>query len=413
MKSKKRVLIIPLIIILAVVIYLLFIRDTSGRTESYVFAEVQRGNLEIITSSTGTLEPVSLVDVGTQVSGRVDRVNVDYNAIVKEGEVLAVLDTLQLAINYRSARNDLERAQLQYDLISREYSDKQRLYERDFISELEFKKAETDMKLARLSVENAESNLDRAYLNLNDYAIIRSPINGIIIDRNVEEGQTVAASLSAPVLFTIAADLENMQIRAQVDETDIGLIKPGQSVRYTVDSYPDKSFTGVVREVRLKPEVISNVVIYTVVISTRNPEGILMPGMTATIDFIVSQKENVLLVPATALRWRPSEEEMERAMADREVEMTASGAEPVRPESSRETPRGAGVNIGILWTLDDTGRLKMNRVRVGDTDGIRTEITTLDKDLEGKQVIVNKVLATQNQANSSQPAFGGPTRMRF
>ncbi len=413
MKLKKRVIILPLLVVIAVLIYLVFIRDSAGRVESYVFAEVQRGNLEIITSSTGTLEPVSLVDVGTQVSGRVDRVNIDYNSIVKEGQVLAVLDTLQLAINYRSAQNDLERARLQYDLMSREFNDKQRLLERNFISELEFRKAETDMKLAQLSVHNAESNLERAYLNLYDYAVIRSPIDGIIIDRNVEEGQTVAASLSAPVLFTIAADLENMEIRAQVDETDIGLIKPGQTVRYTVDSYPDKSFTGVVRDVRLKPEVISNVVIYTVVISTRNPEGILMPGMTATIDFIVSQKEDVLLVPATALRWRPSDEEMQRVMAEREAEMIASGTEPARPENRRETPRQAGTNIGILWSLDDSGKLKMNRVRIVDTDGIRTEIISLEEDMEGKQVIVNKVLASQSQANSSQPAFGGPTRMRF
>lgn len=411
MKKRKSILIIPVLII-GIIVYLMFFRDSGKSEESYIFSEVRRGNLEILTSSTGTLQPVSLIDVGTQVSGRVDRVYVDYNSVVRSGEVLAILDTLQLSINYRSAKNDLDRAEAQHRLAERVFNDQQKLFEKNFISELEILRSETDLKLAKISLLNAQSNLERAYLNLYDYAVIRSPINGIIIDKNVEEGQTVAASLSAPVLFTIAADMENMEIQAEVDETDIGMIKVGQPVRYTVDSYPDKTFTGVVRNVRLKPQVISNVVIYTVIVSTSNPEGILLPGMTATIDFITSQKKDVLLVPSTALRWRPPEEVIQQIMKQRQEETASGTRQPARPDGERGGGGQMGVNTGVLWSMDSNGRITMNRVRLGDTDGINTEIIPVDEVKEGMKVIVNRVTANRT-ATSTQAPLGAPQRMRF
>jgi len=326
--------------------------------------------------------------------------------------VLAILDTLQLAINYRSAQNDLARSRAQFDLTSREYNDKVRLFEKSFISELELLRAETDLKLAQYNLLNAESNLQRAELNLKDYAIIRSPINGIIIDKNVEEGQTVAASLSAPVLFTIAADLENMEIQAQVDEIDIGMIKAGQLTRYTVEAYPGKTFTGTVRDVRLKPQIISNVVIYSVIISTKNPEGILMPGMTATIDFITRQIEDVLLVPSAALRFRPSEEILQQMIRENRLDAVSGENLVVTRQNNPTSSRGG--NMGMLWSQDTNGKLTMTRVRVGETDGVNTQVIPLDVEIEGMKIIVSRVVPGQPARTvQTQVPLGAPQRMRF
>ena len=411
MRFKKKVLLLPIIAAI-VLVYFFFIHKSAAQTESYTFGAVTRGNLEIITSSTGTLQPVSLVEVGTQLSGRVENVFDDYNSIVREGQILAILDTLQLAINYRSAQNDLARSRAQFELTSREYNDKVRLFERSFISELELLRAETDLKLAQTNLLNAESNLQRAELNLKDYAIIRSPINGIIIDKNVEEGQTVAASLSAPILFTIAADLENMEIQAQVDEIDIGMIKAGQPTRYTVDAFPGRTFTGTVRDVRLKPQIISNVVIYSVIISTKNPDGILMPGMTATIDFITRQLEDILLVPSAALRFRPSEEILQQMIR----ENMPDGLSGVNVATTRQNNPSStrGGNMGMLWSQDSNGKLTMTRVRIGETDGMNTQVIPLEGEIEGMKIIVNRVVSGQTARTvQTQAPLGAPQRMRF
>ncbi len=411
MRFKKKVLLLPIIAAI-VLVYFFFIHKSAAQTESYTFGAVTRGNLEIITSSTGTLQPVSLVEVGTQLSGRVENVFADYNSIVREGQILAILDTLQLAINYRSAQNDLARSRAQFELTSREYNDKVRLFERSFISELELLRAETDLKLAQTNLLNAESNLQRAELNLKDYAIIRSPINGIIIDKNVEEGQTVAASLSAPILFTIAADLENMEIQAQVDEIDIGMIKAGQPTRYTVDAFPGRTFTGTVRDVRLKPQIISNVVIYSVIISTKNPDGILMPGMTATIDFITRQLEDILLVPSAALRFRPSEEILQQMIR----ENMPDGLSGVNVATTRQNNPSStrGGNMGMLWSQDSNGKLTMTRVRIGETDGMNTQVIPLEGEIEGMKIIVNRVVSGQTARTvQTQAPLGAPQRMRF
>lgn len=401
-KLKKRTWIITgTAMFIVLVLGLGLIRKGSNGLANFEFATVERGNLENIISSTGALKAKGTVEVGTQVSGTIDKVYADFNDTVKKNEILTVLDTTLLSTAVRDAEANLLRAQAQYNLSLTKYEDAQELYKNEYISELDFNTTESEHESARANLLSALASLDRANANLK-YAVIRSPINGTVINRIVEPGQTVAASFSTPTLFVIAEDLSQMEIHANVDESDIGQIKQGQAVRFTVESYPDETFHGTVREIRLQPQTIQNVVNYTVVVDAANVNGLLLPGMTATIDFVVEQREDVLLISNTALRFQPSQEmlaELRKTMMEKIADLPDSVKQLRRQEMDMRMQHtgfpGMGAqnesqlpdDVALLWYFDDKNKLRIMPARIGATDGQKTEIVQGHNIKEGMEFI--------------------------
>ncbi len=394
------------IVVVAAVAFALRRGDGSADAERYEFVEVERGDLENIITSTGTLSAVGTVEVGTQVSGTVSSVLVDYNESVAVGQVLAVLDTTMLSASVRDARASVMRTDALHEQAGRDLARAHDLFKNELISDAEFEDAGTSARSSEASLLSAVASLDRALANLS-YAVIRSPIDGTVIMRNIEPGQTVAASFSTPTLFIIAEDLSEMEIRALVDESDIGQIKDGQSVRFTVEAYIDEEFEGTVRQVWLQPQTVQNVVNYTVVIDAANDRGLLYPGMTATVDFMIDEVRDVLLVPNVALRFQPSEsmiDEFRSSMQERMKDAAEAGAtgrpEGMGPGGHGSPGGGAGMGGGSpaangnafgdaarLWYLDEEGKLGVARVRKGATDGRVTEIVNGRGITEGTNVI--------------------------
>ena len=404
----------------------------NGEAPSYRFATVEKGDIDSVVSATGTLSAVTTVQVGTQVSGLIAELLVDFNDRVSKGQVIARLDTTLLETNLRDVEASVERSRAELKQAERDLERITSLYNQGISAVADYNKAQYTSDVARAQVKSAEASLERARQNLA-YATITAPVSGIVVERAVDVGQTVAASLSAPKLFTIANDLSEMQILSPVDESDIGQIKEGQPVRFTVKTYPDRTFTGVVRQVRLQSTIEQNIVNYTVVISVRNEDGKLLPGMTATVEFVVASAQDVLKVANAALRFRPSEAQLaearerlrkqfeERAAARGGAAPAGEGAGPTgRPGGGggQERP-GSGGNGGargqrersFLYYLDDEGRLSMMPVRPGITDGQFTEVRgpLLEED---RQVVtgMSQAAATQssNPFQGTQPS--GPPR---
>ena len=400
---KKIILIIIVCILIGGGIFYLVLKKNGNLIAQYEFTEITRGDLENLVSCTGTLEAVGAVEVGTELSGTVSKVFADYNDDVKKNQILAILDTTQLAINLRSSKADLIRTTAQYELSKKEYENDLKLFEQNFISELELETSQTAMKTNYAGLLSAEANLEKAELNINKYSVIRSPITGKVIDRSIEEGQTVAASFSSPTLFYIAENLQNMEIYANVDESDIGMIKTGMQTVFTVEAYPDDSFEGVVKQIRLQPETISNVVNYTVVVETSNDSGLLLPGMTATIDFIIEQKKDVLLVSSSALTFTPDESTLMEMMQKRRAEREKNSSDETRsrPEIKKGMSPQKMKDATKLWYLDDAGDLQMSIVETGSTDGSKIEIVS-GKDIEaGMQVITKQTTSSKTTKTKS------------
>jgi HlyD family secretion protein len=389
-------------ILLAIIVvgggYFLVFGFPEDAADTYRFATVTRGAIENTVSATGTLSPVTTVEVGTQVSGTIDSVYVNFNDIVREGQVLVVLDTLLLKAAVVDAEANLERSQVQLELAITDHKRSQSLYDQEMIPEADFLTSQSQVKVQQATIRSSEASLQRARRNLG-YAVIKSPINGIVIERNVEAGQTVAASLSTPTLFIIAQNLSQMEILAEVDESDIGEIEQGQSVRYEVAAYADKQFTGSVKQVRLQPRTISNVVTYTVVVETSNDEGVLLPGMTATIDFITDRCSDVLMIPNKALRFQPSAEIMEayfeRRRAEREQRMGDAG-DSTKPG-------------GMVWYIDSLGQMSAAPLRTGISDGTNTEVLASRVLTEGMEIIVGFDTG-EPASNRQQTGFRPPRR---
>jgi HlyD family secretion protein len=378
----------------------------------FTFVEVSRGALNNSVLSTGTLFPVVSVDVGTQVSGKIEHIFADFNDRVLVGQVLAVLDTTLLVTSVHDAESAILKTKAQYNAAKNEYERNKKMYERAYISEFDLISFQSKMESSLADVHTAESALQRAKTNLG-YAVIRSPLHGTIIYRNVEAGQTVAASFSTPTLFTIAEDLAKMEIHALVDESDIGKITRNQEVSFTVEAYIDKTFSGTVRQIRLQPQTVQNVVNYTVVIDAPNKDNLLIPGMTATVNFISMGVPGMLLVPNAALQFKPAQQ-----IRDTFQKKTASNRTP-RPDSTAmgrkgQATGGAGSgapgrqpvlinavsNTGKLWYLDDKGMLAMATVKTGDTDGRMTVIFPGKNIREGMKII-SGLAAQKSQAAAS------------
>lgn len=387
----------------------------------YRFATVERGDLEATVSSTGTLSAVTTVQVGTQVSGKVVAIHADFNDRVKQGELIAQIDPVLLQQTVRDAQAGLERNQAQLEQTRREYERNKQLFERKVLTEIDFNTAKYAYDVALANVKSAQVTLERARQNLA-YTNIYAPIDGVVVERDVDVGQTVAASLSAPQLFLIANDLSQMQILASVDESDIGVIHEGQSARFTVQAYPNDAFTGRVKQVRLQSKTTENVVNYTVVVSVSNANGKLLPGMTATIDFMTGSVKDALLVPNSALRFRATEEMREQLRKSagsraegnpraQPAEWEATGRSGTAAEPRNPATAGRPRNVTMLWYLDEQGKLAVARVHTGLTDGQRTEVKS-DSLKEGMQIIVGVTQASPTTAASNPFQPQQPTSPR-
>lgn len=280
---------------------IIFIAVKKGKhTEMQInTARCNIDSVEVMVTATGELQPVYKVEVGTQVSGIVQKIHVDFNSVVKKGQLLAELDRSNLNEQLTQAQTSVSNARSNLTLAQQQYDRIKALYDNKAATQESYESATNTLNQAKNQLKTAQSELSRAQTNLS-YATIYSPIDGVIMDKAVEEGQTVASSFSTPTLFTIANDLTQMQVEAAVDEADIGSVKAGQPVTFTVDAFPDDVFTGSVKEVRINPTVTSNVVTYTVIINAPNPDNKLFPGMTANVS-ITTEKQSGVTVPMTAL----------------------------------------------------------------------------------------------------------------
>jgi len=274
--------------------------------ERYRLSTIAIGKLSQTVSANGTLNPVTLVNVGTQVSGRVKTLYVDFNDHVEQDQILAELDDSLLAAQLRQSEASLSSASASLDLARANEQRMRTLFAQEYVSRQELDQSVQALKTAQAQLRQAQAQFDKDRANLG-YTIIRSPVSGVVVDRQVDVGQTVAASFQTPTLFKIAQDLSKMQIDSAFAEADVGNIRVGQPVRFNVDAFPDRSFQGEVKQIRLNPTTISNVVTYNVVVSVDNPEQILLPGMTAYVNITVARRDGVLLVPNAALRYRPAE----------------------------------------------------------------------------------------------------------
>jgi HlyD family secretion protein len=449
--NRKRLLIAGIgVLALLVIAWSIFGRGGKGDTV-YRFATVERGSIRQTVNATGTLSAVKTVQVGTQVSGKVDATFADFNDQVKKGQLLARIDPTLQEQAVRDAQAQLARAQAQLIQARAEYNRNAELARDKFISASEFGTIQVNLSVAQAGVRSAQVTLDRARQNLA-YTNIFAPIDGVVVERNVDVGQTVAASLSAPQLYLIAQDLRQMQIHATVDESDIGSIKAGQQVQFTVQAFPNRNFDGLVDEVRLQSKLADNVVSYTVVVKLDNSNKQLLPGMTATVNFITGSANNVLTVPNAALRYRPSAEELEAAglpasfgtdTTRRRGAGATTGATAGGGAGGGGAPAGAGGGAGggraaggadgaaggggasagaggqagggarrraggtsgpgTLWTLDVKKQLKPIRVRTGLSDGQRTQVTS-DSLTVGTQVIIGS-----SSGAASTPTAGATT----
>lgn len=310
--------------------------------------------------------------------------------------LIARIDPTLLEQAVRLADADLTRAQAGLADAKRQFNRSEDLYQQKAITENDYSTAKYNLEVAKATLESAEVNRDRAAQNLA-YTEIRSPVDGVVIDRSVDVGQTVAASLSAPQLFLIAEDLSKMEILASVDESDIGKIHDGQAVRFTVQAYPDSNFAGTVKQVRLKSTIQENVVNYVVSIAVANPSGRLLPGMTATVDFVVSEAKDVLQVPNAALRFRATE----KMLAELRKQRSASAEGDSTRAARRQHPRGANSPSRImLWTLAEDGHPTPVLARTGISNGQYTEVTGRRLQ-EGMQIIASVVSSSEKSASSN------------
>ncbi|GCB34511.1 efflux RND transporter periplasmic adaptor subunit [Bacteroides faecalis] len=315
MKTKKIILIAVAVVVVVGGGIWFFTGSPAKHKVTYATANVSKGDISNSVTATGTIEPVTEVEVGTQVSGIIDKIYVDYNSVVTKGQLIAEMDRITLQSELASQKATYDGAKAEYEYQQKNYERSKGLHDKSLISDTEFEQALYNFQKAKSSYDSSKASLAKAERNLS-YATITSPIDGVVISRDVEEGQTVASGFETPTLFTIAADLTQMQVVADIDEADIGGIEEGQRASFTVDAYPNDTFNGVVTQIRLGDASSSNsstssssstVVTYEVVISAPNPDLKLKPRLTANVTIYILDKKNVLSVPNRALRFTPEE----------------------------------------------------------------------------------------------------------
>jgi len=400
--TRKRWTVLLVVAILAVGGTAYFRLRASDEGPMLQTAVVTRGDVVELVEATGTLSPVDTVEVGAQVTGRIESLHADFNDRVVEGQVLARLEpeALQAQVDQAAAtlerlKAEVNRAEVTLEDAETKLARAEALAAQQLISQADLDAARSTRNAARASlisaraqVVQAEAALKQARVNLG-HTIIRSPTSGIVLSRNVEVGQTVTAGLQTPTLFVIARDLERMQVQANVDESDIGRVGPGQPVTFTVDAYGNRTFTGRVASVRLQPVVEQNVVTYTTIIDVENPDLLLKPGMTATVRIETGRAENALLVPAAALRFRPTAELLQ----------TMGGPDALAYQQ-RQTARTSGdADAAVIWILDN-GMLRPVRVQTAVSDGSVTAVRSTEL-TEGAEVVTGVLAGTTLTSNRS------------
>lgn len=347
--NKKKLLVIAAIAAIATLAVWLLSGGKKEEKITFDTAAVAPANIMNSITATGTIEPVTSVTVGTQVSGIVSKLFVDYNSVVKKGQVIAELDKTNLMSQLNTAKTQLATAQSQLNYQTANYKRYKTLFEKGLVAADDFDNAKLSYTQAKEQVASAKEEVQRAQTNLG-YATITSPIDGVVLSKSVEEGQTVAASFSTPELFTIAQDLTNMQVVADVDEADIGDVKEGERVSFTVDAYPDDTFEGEVKQVRQEATTTNNVVTYEVVISAPNADLKLKPGLTANVTIYTAERKGVLSVPSKALRFTPQKE-------------TVGKMKIVDAANAKNK----------VWTIEGNS-IVAHKVNIGMTDGTNTQI---------------------------------------
>ena len=400
----KKLYIIAPVLILAALLFWIFALKNGESEAKYLTAEAERGDISIFVTATGTAEAVTTVLVGSQVSGTILALYADFNDRVTKGQVIAQLDPTFLRAQVSQVQADLEKATASVSLSQKEYDRALSLFEKQMISESESDLALTNHELALAQEKSARANLERARTNLN-YATIVSPIDGVVISRDVDVGQTVAASLQAPTLFTIANDLAEMQIETSIDEADIGRIKEGQEAVFTVDAFPDQTFRGTVTQVRLSPEIVQNVVTYDVIIQASNPDLLLKPGMTANVTVLIDQREDILRVPTAALRFEESSSDRGATAGMRTRRPPTAGSPSTSAGSfGQDAPTAEKKNSAMLWTLSPEGKPEPIPVQTGISDGSSIEIVSGDLK-EGDTVIVGQGNSMPSPTNQQVNPF--------
>ena len=405
MKKLLKILIVLLVLAAIAVGVKFFFFKNAGAAEVGVpvSAPVTKLTLSTVISATGTLEPVDQVEVGTQVSGDIAKIYVDFNSKVKQGQVIAELDKSKLQSTLDQVEIALHSAEIDYQYKASTYQRILALAQSNSASAVDLEQAEYNMNAAKYALERSQNDVAQAKLNLS-YATIKSPIDGVVLKRAVDVGQTVAASMSTPTLFVIAKDLKQMKVMADVDEADIGSVKKGQKVTFTVDAFQNETFTGKVQEVRLSPTTTSNVVTYTVVINAKNPKLKLLPGMTATCTIVTKEVKNALTIPVKALKFSP-----------------ATGTAFAKPENlppppdmgaRRKKPKQASADAAQseaeVW-INVNGNLAPHPVTIGMNDGVNVQVL---KGLDlGDSVVVGQEVLSRTEAGKTSggsPFMPGP-----
>ncbi len=411
---KKTKILIPLAVLLVAggIAYKFIASPSGGEMKVFVSEKAARASIQTTISSTGTLSPMDTVNIGTQVSGDISKIYVDFNSKVKKGQVIAELDRSKLQTVLYQSKIAASSAKVDYEHKLAVYNRTKKLAETGSASAVELETAEYEMNSAKLSWDTRKSEVKQAELNLS-YCIIKSPIDGVVLERSVDVGQTVAASMSAPTLFILAKDLSKMRVMADVDEADIGAVKAGQKVSFTVDAFQDDTFQGTVESVRLNPTVTSNVVTYTVVISAENPDLKLLPGMTATCTIVTEEVENALSVPVAAIKFSPGKMEKKASSDDDDFGPPPPGMggnAPAMHKASSSVPKIVGKNV---W-INNNGRLDFRPVRTGINDGVNVEI--LEGLSDGDSVVVREETVSeakpQMDSDGESPFMPGPKRKK-
>lgn len=462
MKKKVIWIIAALVIVTGAILGLTVFRNGKNGEIKYKTETIARGDIEALVVTSGTLNPIEIVDVGAQVSGKIEKLYADFNSPVTKGQIVAELDQEPLKMkidqneaNYRSRLASLERAKVSLGQAEKGYERAKALSAKALLSteeteasEAAYLGAKSDLISAEATLAQAKSTLDLSKVDLS-YAVIRAPVDGIVIVRKVNVGQTLQSSYTAPLLFQVATDMTKMKVECSVDESDIGKVKEGQKVRFTVEAYQNETFNGVVQQVRFSPETVQNVVTYTTIVNVENPEKKLLPGMTATVSIIVGEAKNVLRVSNAALRFTPNlspeelakmaQEMRDRMTAQRQAQGGQAGASApggVAPSAAGAAARPAGQGgqtvfnrqggpsgggegqagrtrqqIPRVWIMDKDGKLKMSFLRTGVSDTSYSEIVRSELK-EGDAIIVGTETLTSRAANQPQMNqmmfMGGP-----
>ena len=473
MKKKVIWIIVGLVIVTGVILGLTVFKGGKNGKITYRTEVIAKGDIEALVVTSGTLNPIETIDIGAQVSGKIEKLYADFNSQVTKGQIVAELDQEPLLLkiqqneaNYKSRVASLERSKVTLDTASRAYERAKSLFAKSLISieemdaaEANFLNAKSDLTSSEASLAQAKTTLDLSKVDMS-YAVIRSPVDGVVITRKVNIGQTLQSSYTAPILFQVANDLTKMKVECSVDESDIGKVKEGQKVRFTVEAYPTETFNGLVQQVRFSPETVQNVVTYTTIVNVDNPEKKLLPGMTATVSIIVGEAKNVLRVPNGALRFTPAnmtqeqiaaarKEAMDRMIAQRQAQsgqpgqgsQPAQGGQPGQagaptggPAQAGARPQGQAGQEGqrmfnrqgggqgggtrpqfpTVWLMGKDGKMTIALVRTGVSDTSYTEIVRGEVK-EGDVVVTGALTATtitQQGGPGGMMFMGGPPGRR-